>query len=87
MLKATPAAGYEAKPWSERNLTITNADVDVNIEFQLIPPPVMRDVIITKIRNYSLLGGLFNPSNVRKETLSRFNFKTSEPILSNIFFT
>lgn len=69
MLKATPAAGYEAKPWSERNLTITNADVDVNIEFQLIPPPVMRDVIITKIRNYSLLGGLFNPSNVADGTV------------------
>ncbi len=64
LLKATPAAGYEATPWTERNVTITDDDVDVSIEFRLIPEPEMREIVIKKIRNYGFLGGIFSADKI-----------------------
>lgn len=64
LLKATPAAGYEATPWTERNVTITDSDVDVSIEFRLIPEPEMRQIVLTKTRNYGFLGGIFSADKI-----------------------
>lgn len=64
LLKATPAAGYEATPWTERNVTITDSDVDVSIEFKLIPEPEMRQIVLTKTRNYGFLGGIFSADKI-----------------------
>lgn len=64
MLKATPAAGYEATPWTERNVTITDSDIDVSIEFRLIPEPEMRQIVLTKTRNYGFLGGIFSADKI-----------------------
>lgn len=64
LVKASPAAGYQATPWTERNLTINNEDVDLTIEFQLIPEVEKRTVVLTKIRNYATLEGLFSPDKI-----------------------
>lgn len=64
LLKATPAAGYEATPWTERNVTITDSDIDVSIEFRLIPEPEMRQIVLTKTRNYGFLGGIFSADKI-----------------------
>lgn len=64
LLKATPASGYEATPWQERNLSIADRDVDVNIEFRLIPEVEKRQVVLKKIRNYGFLGSIFSEDKI-----------------------
>ena len=64
IVKASPAAGYEATPWTERNITITNEDLDLNVEFRLIPEVEKRQIVITKVRNYGFLGGLFSADKI-----------------------